>query len=255
MGEAAREVFANGRALLAEIAANSLLVCRGVWGFFPANRDGDDVIIWDDETRTTERTRLHMLRRQKVLDGRPHLCLADFVAPTGIDDWIGLFAVTAGHHLDEITARFAAEHDDYNGILATALADRLAEAFAECLHARAREAMGHPDPADLSHEDRLREQYRGIRPAPGYPACPDHTEKRTIFELLDAPDRAGMALTESCAMTPAASVSGYYFGHPDARYFTVGPIAADQVEDYARRKGVPSTTVERWLQSVLAYDP
>jgi len=255
MGEAAREVFENGRTLLADIADNDKLTCRGSWGFFAANRDGDDVIVWDDEARTTERTRLHMLRRQKVLDGRPHLSLADFVAPQGVDDWIGLFAVTAGHGLDAITARFAEAHDDYNGILATSLADRLAEAFAEYLHAQAREAMGHPDPADLSHHDRLREKYRGIRPAPGYPACPDHTEKRTIFDLLDAPGRAGMALTESCAMTPAASVSGYYFGHPDARYFTVGPIAADQVEDYARRKGVSSTTVERWLQSVLAYDP
>jgi 5-methyltetrahydrofolate--homocysteine methyltransferase len=189
--------------------------------------------------------------------GRPNLALADFVAPkeTGVPDYVGAFAVTAGLGLDELVARFEADHDDYNAILTKALADRLAEAFAERLHQRVRtEFWGYARDEALDNEGLVKERYQGIRPAPGYPACPDHTEKRTLFDLLGAEKRAGITLTESFAMLPASSVSGYYFWRPEAQYFGVGKIERDQVEDYARRKGMDVATVERWLAPNLNYD-
>jgi 5-methyltetrahydrofolate--homocysteine methyltransferase len=189
--------------------------------------------------------------------GRPNLALADFVAPrdTGLPDYVGAFAVTAGIGADKLVARFAADHDDYSAILTKALADRLAEAFAELLHLRVRrEFWGYARDESLDNEGLIKERYQGIRPAPGYPACPDHTEKRTLFDLLDAEAQAGMTLTESFAMLPAASVSGFYFWHPEAKYFGVGKIERDQVEDYARRKGMEIATVERWLAPNLNYE-
>jgi 5-methyltetrahydrofolate--homocysteine methyltransferase len=250
-GEEARKLLADGEALLARIESERLLGIRGVYGFWPAYADGEDVVLDGGEVR------LPMVRRQaQTQRGQPNLSLADFVAPrsTGLADHIGAFAVTAGIGSSELAARFAAEHDDYNAIMVKALADRLAEAFAELLHERARGAWGYGADESLSHEDMLRERYRGIRPAFGYPACPDHTPKRELFRLLAAPD-VGIELTENCAMTPPASVSGLYFAHPKARYFAVGRIGRDQAEDYARRRGVPVEEVERWLGSNLAYDP
>ncbi len=200
---------------------------------------------------------LHCLRQQAAkTDSRPNLCLADFVAPQGsaTPDHVGAFVVTAGIGLDEIVARFEREHDDYRAILAKALADRLAEALAERMHERVRrEFWGYAPDESLDNDDMIREGYRGIRPAPGYPACPDHTEKRTLFDLLDGERAAGVTLTESFAMWPAASVSGWYFAHPDAHYFGVGRIGRDQVEDYARRKGMTVAEAERWLGPSLAY--
>src|SRR5690606_27392157 len=210
-----------------------------------------------DESRTRELVRFRMLRQQRVIEeGRPTLCLADFVAPidSGLHDYIGAFAVTAGIGCAEAVRRFEEELDDYNAIMIKALADRLAEAFAERLHQVARADWGFADDRDITNEELIREEYRGIRPAFGYPACPDHSEKGKLFELLGAGD-AGIELTESFAMMPAASVSGIYLAHPQARYFTVGRIDRDQVEDYARRKGVAVRTVEKWLLPNLAYDP
>jgi 5-methyltetrahydrofolate--homocysteine methyltransferase len=246
---AARELFDDAQQLLGEIVEERLLVARGVYGFWPASSDGDDIVVTDDNE--TE-TRFSLLRQQADYgDSRPNRCLADYVAPEG--DHVGAFAVTAGIGADELADRFAAEHDDYRAIMAKALADRLAEAFAEYLHEVARGAW-YETGASLSNEQLIAERYRGIRPAFGYPACPDHSEKRKLFDLLGAED-AGIALTESFAMTPAASVSGIYLGHPEARYFAVGRIGRDQVEDYAARKGVPVHEVERWLGPNLAYDP
>jgi 5-methyltetrahydrofolate--homocysteine methyltransferase len=192
-----------------------------------------------------------------TLDPRPCLALADFIAPkeAGVADYLGAFAVTTGHGLEELVARFKRAHDDYNAIMATALADRLAEAFAELLHQRARADWGYGRDENLSHEDLIRERYRGIRPAAGYPACPDHTEKERLFDLLQAEQHAGISLTESYAMLPASSVSGLYFAHPESRYFGVGRIERDQVVDYARRKGMDVKSVERWLLPNLNYDP
>ncbi|HTE20385.1 MAG TPA: vitamin B12 dependent-methionine synthase activation domain-containing protein, partial [Armatimonadota bacterium] len=201
----------------------------------------------------------HTLRQQaEKRQAEPvHYALADFVAPkeTGRPDYLGGFAVTTGHGLEELVRQFKADHDDYNAIMAAALADRLAEAFAEALHQQARADWGYGRDEGLTHEELLRERYRGIRPAPGYPACPDHTEKWTLFELLQAEDNAGIQLTESLAMFPASSVSGLYFAHPEARYFNVGKIERDQVEEYSRRKGMDVQTVERWLAPNLNYDP
>ena len=258
VGEAATALYADAQAMLKKIIDERWFTANGVVGFWPANADGDDIIVWTDERRTEEKARLHTLRQQMgKSDGRGNVALSDFIVPKGQgEDYIGAFAVTAGHGESEIAARFKAEGDDYSAILATSLADRLAEAFAEALHSRVRtELWGYaPDePDDL--EFLIGEKYRGIRPAPGYPAQPDHTEKPIIFNLLDAEAATGMALTESFAMSPAASVSGLYFAHPQAHYFGVGRIDRDQVEDYARRKGWDLATAERWLAPILSYDP
>ena len=255
-GAAAREVFANGEELLEEIIDKRLLTASAVRGYWPAGSEGDDVVLFTDESRTQELVRFNMLRQQRTsTESAPARSLADFVAPieTGKKDFLGAFAVTAGIGANELAGRFEREGDDYNAILVKALADRLAEALAEMLHKQARAEWGY-ESQDLSNEDLIRERYDGIRPAFGYPACPDHTEKRKLFELLQA-EEIGMELTENYAMTPAASVSGLYFAHPEARYFSVGRIDRDQVEHYARRKRMDLRTVERWLQSNLAYDP
>jgi 5-methyltetrahydrofolate--homocysteine methyltransferase len=257
VGERARELFADAQTLLTEIVEGRLLQARAVWGLFPANSVGDDIELYADATGEHLLATIHTLRQQQEKSGEaPYEALADFVAPreSGRRDHLGLFAVTAGHGLPELCARFEADHDDYRSILAKALADRLAEAFAERLHKLARESWGFGIGEALASEDLIRERYRGIRPAPGYPACPDHTEKRTLFSLLDAPARAGITLTESCAMFPAASVSGFYLAHPDAHYFAVGRLGRDQVADYARRKGMPLHEAERWLGPNLGYE-
>jgi 5-methyltetrahydrofolate--homocysteine methyltransferase len=256
-GAAARDLYEEAQRLLRRIVDEKLLVARGVYGFWPAASEGDDLVLFDDEARTRERTRFPMLRQQRARDAEaPTLCLTDFVAPleSGVSDTLGAFAVTTGLGADALAAHFEADHDDYHSIMTKALADRLVEAFAEYLHQQARRELGYGREEDLSNEDLIEEKYRGIRPAFGYPACPDHVQKRTLFKLLGA-EEVGLALTESCVMTPAASVSGLYFSHPKARYFNVGPLGRDQVEAYARRQGVPLREVERWLGPNLAYDP
>jgi 5-methyltetrahydrofolate--homocysteine methyltransferase len=256
-GPEARKLFEDARRLLKRIVDERLLSARAVYGFFPANSDGDDVVIYSDETRSKERARLHALRQQWEREGQKDFrSLADYVAPrgSGLSDYVGAFAVTAGIGADELVHRFEADHDDYNAIMTKALADRLAEAFAELLHQRARRDWGYGKGEQLSNEDLIKEKFRGIRPAPGYPACPDHTEKRTLWQLLDVEPATGIRLTESFAMWPAASVSGWYFSHPEARYFAVDLVTRDQVQDYAARKGMPLAEVERWLAPNLAYD-
>ncbi len=259
VGAAATELYENARRLLDVLVTEKQLTAKAVWGFFPANRDGDDIVIFSDETRAHQVARFPMLRQQKErpsteTEAATYTSLADFVADKDTaPDWVGLFAVTAGHGANERAAAFEANHDDYHAIMVKALADRLAEAGAEYLHREGRRHWYAPDES-LSLDDLIRERYRGIRPAPGYPACPDHTDKTSIFKLLDA-GRAGMRLTEHLAMEPAASVSGFWLGHRDAHYFTAGPFGRDQVEDYARRKHMSVAEVERWLQSVLSYDP
>jgi len=244
-GAAARELFGHAQELLDEIIAKDWLHARGVYGFWPARSDGDDVALDNG-------VRFPMLRQQVDHgDEKPYMSLADFVAP-GEGDHIGAFAVTAGLGVDELAARFVAEHDDYRAIMVKALADRLAEAFAEYLHEQVRRAWYEAGPKQ-PNDELIAEKYRGIRPAFGYPACPDHTEKETLFNLLDARS-IGMELTESGAMTPTAAVSGLYFAHPQSRYFMVGKIGRDQVEDYARRKGMTAAEVERWLRPNLGYD-
>jgi 5-methyltetrahydrofolate--homocysteine methyltransferase len=229
-----------------------------VYGFFPAAGVGDDIALYTDEKRNGELARFHTLRQQQEPSGeQPRLALSDFIAPpeAGRKDYLGAFAVTAGIGAEALVARFEKEHDDYHAIMARALADRLAEAFAERLHEMARGDWGYGASEKLSREDLLKERYRGIRPAAGYPACPDHSEKRTLWTLLDVERATSIRLTESCAMLPAASVSGLYFAHPEARYFAVGKIGRDQVAAYAARKGAPIEEVERWLMPVLAYEP
>ncbi|GMG81497.1 hypothetical protein LNKW23_07100 [Paralimibaculum aggregatum] len=260
-GEAARELHAAATAMLERMHEGKWLRPRAVVGLWPANRDGDDITVWTGEDRRQPAATFHMLRQQGAKSGgRAHFCLADFVAPHpdagGMADWIGGFAVTAGPEAHEIAGRFKADGDDYSAILVQALADRLAEAFAEYMHARVRRALwGYAPEEALSGADLIAERYRGIRPAPGYPACPDHTEKRTLLRLLNAGRHTGIELTESCAMWPAAAVSGLYLAHPEAAYFGVGRIGADQVADYARRKGMDRAEVERWLSPNLAYEP
>ena len=256
-GEAARDLYDAARAMLARIAAERWFSPRAVVGLWPANADGDDVTVWSGDDRQNAAATLHMLRQQgRKSAGRPNLCLADFVAPRGTPDWIGGFAVTVGPEAHEIAERFKREGNDYDAILVQSLADRLAEAFAEFMHARVRrELWGYASQEYLSNEALISESYRGIRPAPGYPACPDHTEKTTLFELLDAQAHTGIALTESCAMWPAASVSGFYFAHPGSSYFGVGRIGADQAADYAARKGMTLEEAEKWLAPNLAYVP
>ncbi|MBP9652845.1 MAG: methionine synthase, partial [Rhodocyclaceae bacterium] len=255
VGETARQVFADGQAMLKRIVEEKWLSANGVFGLFPANSVGDDVEIYTDESRRTVRLTWHNLRQQQVRpEGKPNYCLSDFVAPkdSGVADYVGAFAVTAGLGIEKKLAEFAAQHDDYNSILLKALADRLAEAFAEHLHQRVRrEFWGYATDEKLTNEELIAEKYRGIRPAAGYPACPDHTEKGPLFALLDATKNAGIQLTESFAMHPAASVSGFYLAHPDARYFAVTKIGRDQLEDYAKRKGMSVAETERWLAPVL----
>ena len=257
-GEQARQIFAEANALLDRIVAEKLLTARAVYGFFAANAVGDDVELYADGGRSEVLDRLHFLRQQSDREGNePCRSLADFIAPveTGLGDSIGAFAVTSGIGLKTLVDQFKSAHDDYNAIMAEAIADRLAEAFAECLHKRVREEWGYGRDENLRTEDLIHEKYRGIRPAPGYPACPDHTEKGTIWRLLDVEAKTGMELTESFAMWPGSSVSGFYFAHPRSRYFSLGKIDRDQVEDYARRKGMSVKEVERWLGPNLNYEP
>ena len=258
VGPKAKELYDDARRLLDEIVRERQLKARGVYGFFPASSVGDDIELYQDRSQKTVLATIHHLRQQSEKPaGQPNLSLADFVAPkdSGRQDYIGAFAVTTGIGLDELCKRFDRDHDDYNSIMAKALADRLAEAFAECLHQRVREEWGYGKNEQLTNDELIRERYRGIRPAPGYPACPDHTEKRLLFDLLTAEKNTGITLTESYAMWPAAAVSGFYFAHPKAKYFAVGKIGNDQVEDYARRKGMDLRIVERWLSPNLNYEP
>ncbi len=257
-GVHARQILNDGRALLDTIIEQNLIEARGVYGFFPANAVGDDVELYADESRTNVLQHFHFLRQQANREGNePCRSLADFVAPreTGLPDSIGAFAVTSGIGLQDLCDRFRAANDDYNAIMAEALADRLAEAFAECLHKRVRDEWGYGCSEKLSSADYIAEKYRGIRPAPGYPACPDHTEKGPLWSLLNVEANTGMKITESFAMWPGSSVSGLYFAHPQSRYFSLGKIGRDQVEDYAERKGMTLAEVERWLGPNLAYDP
>jgi 5-methyltetrahydrofolate--homocysteine methyltransferase len=258
VGPEARRLHDDARRLLDRIIERRWLRASGVYGFWPAASEGDDILLYEDDARQAEIARLPTLRQQWQRRGQEHfLALADYVAPrdSGREDHLGAFAVTAGLGAAELAARFEAEHDDYSAIMARALADRLAEAFAERLHQIARCDWGYGRDERLGNADLIEEKYRGIRPAPGYPACPDHTEKQTLFRLLDAQRSTGIRLTESLAMDPAASICGLYFAHPQARYFAVDRITRDQAEDYARRKGMELSEVERWLASNLGYDP
>jgi 5-methyltetrahydrofolate--homocysteine methyltransferase len=258
VGPTASSLYLDARALLDRIVRDDLLEARAVFGFWPASSVGDDIELFTDDTRRDTRAVIHTLRQQmQKQPGRPNIALADYIAPrdSGVADYLGAFAVTTGIGLDRLTADFEAQHDDYNSILAKALADRLAEAFAERLHERVRrEFWGYAPDEQLDNDALIQEAYQGIRPAPGYPACPDHTEKGTLFELLEATPRTGISLTESFAMLPTAAVSGFYFWRPEARYFGLGKIGRDQVEDYARRKGMSVSVAERWLAPNLGYD-
>ena len=258
VGEEARKLFADAQAMLKRIIDEKWLHASGVIGLFPANRVDDDIEIYTDETRSTVAMTYHALRQQmEKPPGRPNMCLADFIAPknSGVKDYIGAFAVTAGLDMDERVAAYEKAFDDYNAILLKALADRFAEAFAECMHARVRrEFWGYAGDETLSDEELIDEKYRGIRPAPGYPACPEHSEKAGLFALLHATENTGMQLTESYAMLPASSVSGFYFSHPESSYFAVAKIDRDQLEDYARRKNWDIATAERWLAPNLGYE-
>jgi 5-methyltetrahydrofolate--homocysteine methyltransferase len=260
IGEAAANLYADAQRMLERLVAEKWLRARAVVGFFPANSVGDDDIeIYADERRQGAALRLHHLRQQKSKpQDQSQLCLSDFVAPaqSGRADYIGAFAVTAGIGIEEHVARFEAAHDDYSSIMLKSLADRLAEALAERMHERARrEFWGYACGEQLTGPQLLREEYQGIRPAPGYPACPDHTEKAALWQLLDAERNAAIRLTESFAMWPTAAVSGWYFSHPRAHYFGVGQIDRDQVTSYAQRKGLPQSEAERWLAPNLGYDP
>jgi 5-methyltetrahydrofolate--homocysteine methyltransferase len=257
-GEQARQIFKEANALLDRTIEQKLLKARAVYGLFPANAKGDDVELYSDGARMQSLTTLHFLRQQANREGsEPCRSLSDFVAPreSQLRDHVGAFAVTTGIGLKELADGFRSKHDDYNAIMAEALADRLAEAFAECLHKRVRDEWGYSRSENLSIDELIHEKYRGIRPAPGYPACPDHTEKGTIWRLLDVEANTGIKLTESYAMWPGSSVSGLYFAHPQARYFTLGKIDREQVADYAERKGMSVAEVERWLSPNLNYDP
>ena len=256
VGAEARKLYEDAQVLLKKILREKRIRAKGVVAFFPANSEGDDILLYEDDSRKKVKARLHALRQQTArTDGQPNRCLADFVAPvaSGKKDYIGAFAVTAGHGVEAWARELEKNHDDYQAILLKALADRCAEAFAEKMHEIARQAWGFGKKENLSKEDLIEEKYRGIRPAAGYPACPDHTEKRGLMALLEAEKNTGIRLTESCAMAPASSVSGLYFGHPEARYFAVGAIGKDQVEDYANRKGASRAEIEKWLQPNLAY--
>jgi 5-methyltetrahydrofolate--homocysteine methyltransferase len=257
-GAQARQIFTEANALLDTIIEKNLITAHGVYGLFPASAVGDDVELYADGTRSQVLDRFHFLRQQSNKEGsEPCRSLSDFIAPkgTGLPDHIGAFAVTSGIGLKELCDRFRAENDDYNAIMAEALADRLAEAFAECLHKRARDEWGYGRGEGLSPADLIQEKYRGIRPAAGYPACPDHTEKAALWRLLNVQANTGMLITESFAMWPGSSVSGLYFAHPESRYFSLGKIGRDQVADYSVRKGMSVSEIERWLGQNLNYDP
>jgi 5-methyltetrahydrofolate--homocysteine methyltransferase len=245
-------LFADAQEMLVALIADGRLQARGVIGLWPANRLGDDdLVVYEDAERTQELARLHHLRQQSVKpEGQPNFCLADFVGPPGVADHVGAFAVTAGLGIDDVLADHAG--DDYAAIMIKALADRLAEAFAEYLHREVRiRYWGYASGENLDTDGLISEQYQGIRPAPGYPACPEHSEKLTLFRLLDVPANTGMTLTESFAMLPAASVSGWYFSHPESRYFGIGKIGEDQLRDYAERKGLDAESARRLLRPVL----
>ncbi len=257
-GAQAKQIFAEGNALLDRMIAENLITARGVYGFFPANAVCDDLELYADESRSTVTKPFHFLRQQVNREGsEPCRSLADFIAPkeTGLRDHMGAFAVTSGIGLQELCDDFRAKNDDYNAIMAEALADRLAEAFAECLHKRVRDEWGYGRAENFMPAELIQEKYRGIRPAPGYPACPDHTEKGPLWQLLDVKANTGIEITESFAMWPGSSVSGLYFAHPESRYFSLGKIDRDQVVDYAQRKGMSVAEVERWLGQNLNYDP
>jgi len=257
LGEAAGELFENAKSLLADIVKSDRVKARGVYGFWAAGSEGDDIVLFSDASRNKEIARLPMLRQQWERRGTSDFrSLADYVAPvdSGKPDYIGAFAVTAGLGVEAWAREFQQAHDDYNSIMLKALADRLAEAFAEKMHHQARLDWGYGKDESLDSEAFIAEKYQGIRPAPGYPACPDHTHKARLFELLDATVQTGIELTEHLAMSPAASVSGWYFSHPQSRYFSVDRITKDQVEDYARRMGQDVATTERWLSPNLGYD-
>jgi 5-methyltetrahydrofolate--homocysteine methyltransferase len=258
-GEAARPLYEDAKAMLKQLIEERWLTANGVVGFWPANSIGDDIELYTDETRTKRLATLHTIRQQMDRDrDKPNLALADFVAPkeTGLADYVGGFAMTTGIGEEDVARRFERANDDYSKIMVKALADRLAEAFAEALHEKVRkELWAYAPKENLTNEQLIAEDYAGIRPAPGYPAQPDHTEKRTLFTQLDAEKATGLRLTESYAMWPAAAVSGFYFSHPQSRYFGVGKIGRDQVEDYAARKGWSLAEAERWLAPILNYDP
>jgi 5-methyltetrahydrofolate--homocysteine methyltransferase len=253
VGESAKKLYADARKMLDHIVREKWLTAKGVVAFWPCRRDGDDVVLYADDSRSKEISRLYFLRQQiEKRAPRANMCLADFISPDA--DWIGGFAVTAGHGIEEHLARFKADHDDYSDILLKALADRLAEAFAERLHERVRKTLwGYAPDEALTNEELTREKYRGIRPAPGYPACPDHSQKPELFRLLNAGQNAGISLTESFAMMPTSAVSGYYFAHPDAQYFGVARIGRDQLEDYAKRRGCSIEQAEKWLRPNIGY--
>ena len=260
VGEAARSLFSDASVMLDKIIREQWLQARAIIGLYPANSIGhDDILVFGDAARTNEMMRLCHLRQQKGKpEGHAQNCLADYVAPieSGIDDFIGGFAVTAGLGIDEHVQRFEADNDDYSSILLKALADRLAEALAEHMHREVRkDHWGYRQDESLSNHELIAEDYQGIRPAPGYPACPDHTEKGRLWQLLDVESNIGLQLTESYAMFPTAAVSGFYFSHPDAKYFSVGKIARDQVESFTRRKDMTIEEAERWLAPNLGYDP
>lgn len=258
VGKQAQELYDDAQKLLRQLVAENLLTAKGVVGLFPANSiNDDDIEVYTDESRTEVAAVLHTLRQQgSKVQGVPNLALADYIAPkeSGIADYIGAFAVTTGIGADELAKQYQEQHDDYSSIMVKALADRFAEAFAEYAHALVRkELWGFAADEQLDNDALIKEKYQGIRPAPGYPACPDHTEKVTLFRLLEAEKHTSIYLTESMAMYPAASVSGWYFAHPTSKYFAIGKIQRDQVEDYARRKGWDIATAEQWLAPILGY--
>ena len=260
VGDEASRLFADAEQMLAEIIQTGALTARAVVGVFAANSDGhDDITIYADDTRSKPLMNVHSLRQQqRKAGGQPNYALADFVAPAdaGVRDYLGAFAVSAGFNLEALVARYEADHDDYQAIIAKALADRLAEALAERMHAYVRrEYWGYTPEEALNREALIDENYRGIRPAPGYPACPDHTEKTLLWQLLEVEARTGIILSDNFAMHPAAAVCGWYFSHPDSRYFGVGKINRDQVHDYAQRKAMEIAEAERWLAPNLGYEP
>jgi 5-methyltetrahydrofolate--homocysteine methyltransferase len=257
VGAQARELWRDAQAMLDQLIAEKWLTAKAVAGLWPAAQHGDDIAVFDPGQPAQRLATLHTLRQQADKpDTRPNLALADFVAPAGHQDWVGAFAVNAGIGIEPHVARFETANDDYNAILLKALADRFAEACAEWLHREVRTRLwGYAKDEPFDNEAFIREDYRGIRPAPGYPACPEHSEKRTIFDLLQAEERIGLSLTENFAMYPASAVSGFYFSHPDSQYFVVGRLSREQVADYAKRKGIPLEQAERWLAPNLDYDP
>ncbi len=257
-GPTARTLFDDAKAMLQKIVDEDWLQARAIFGLFEARSCGDDIEVWADAGEVPTHHLQHLRQQKQLNPGAHHKCLADFIAPaeSGLTDYLGAFAVTAGIGVDEIAAKFEADNDDYSAILLKSLADRLAEALAEQLHERVRrEDWGYARDETLTNDDLIAEKYRGIRPAPGYPACPDHTQKGTLWDLLDVESRIGLKLTESYAMWPTAAVSGWYFAHPQARYFLLGEIARDQVDDYARRRGVPLAQAEKDLSPILGYQP